>query len=51
MLMRSVPGIGAVLALVILQAIHGIDRLPRGQDRIPYCRMGQMQERSRHDQN
>lgn len=37
--LRSVPGIGKILALVILYEIHDIDRFPRVQDFVSYCRL------------
>jgi len=39
MLLRSVPGIGEILSLVILYEIHDIDRFPRAQDFVSYCRL------------
>ncbi len=33
------PGIGKILALVILYEIHDIDRFPRVQDFVSYCRL------------
>jgi transposase len=39
MLLRSVPGIGEILSLVILYEIHDIDRFPRVQDFVSYCRL------------
>jgi transposase len=38
--LQSVPGIGQMLALVMLYAIHDIARFPRGQDFGSYCRLG-----------
>jgi len=38
-LLRSVPGIGKILALVILYEIHDITRFPRVQDFVSYCRL------------
>ncbi len=35
----SVPGLGNILRLVLLYAIHTIDRLPRVQDFVSYCRL------------
>jgi transposase len=35
----SVPGIGKILRLVLLYAIHTIDRFPRVQDVVSYCRL------------
>ena len=37
--LRSVPGIGKVLALVILYEIQDITRFPRVQDFVSYCRL------------
>jgi transposase len=37
--LRSVPGIGKILALVILYEIHDITRFPRVQDFASYCRL------------
>jgi transposase len=37
--LRSVPGIGKILALVILYEIHDISRFPRVQDFASYCRL------------
>jgi len=36
---RSVPGIGRILGLVILYEIHDIDRFDRVQDFVSYCRL------------
>jgi transposase len=36
---QSVPGIGKILSLVLLYAIHPIDRFPRVQDFVSYCRL------------
>ncbi len=38
-LLRTVPGIGAILRLVLVDEIHAIDRFPRGQDCVSYCRL------------
>jgi transposase len=35
----SVPGIGKILRLVLLYDIHTIERFPRGQDFVSYCRL------------
>ena len=35
---RSVPGVGKILALVLLYEIHDIHRFPRGQDFVSYAR-------------
>ncbi|MFI5398863.1 MAG: IS110 family transposase [Candidatus Binatia bacterium] len=37
--LRSVPGIGKILALIILYEIHDIARFPRVQDFASYCRL------------
>jgi transposase len=37
--LRSVPGIGRILGLVILYEIHDINRFPRVQDFVSYCRL------------
>src|SRR5262249_2662887 len=39
--LQSVPGMGKILALVLRYAIHDIDRLPRVQDCVSYCRLVQ----------
>jgi len=36
----TVPGLGQILSLVLLYAIHQIDRFPRGQDCASSCRLG-----------
>jgi len=38
-LLRTVPGIGEILSLVLLYEIHDIQRLPRVQDFVSYCRL------------
>ena len=38
-LLHTVPGIGKILRLVLLYAIHQIDRFPRVQDFASYCRL------------
>jgi len=38
-LLRSVPGIGPILALTILYEIHTVDRFPRVQEFVSYSRM------------
>jgi len=38
-LLRTVPGIGEILSLVLLYEIHAIDRFPRVQDFVSYCRL------------
>jgi transposase len=37
--LQSVPGIGTILSLVLLYEIHTIDRFPRVQDFVSYCRL------------
>jgi transposase len=37
--LQSVPGIGQILALVMLYEIHDIARFPRVQDFVSYCRL------------
>ena len=37
--LQSVPGIGQILALVILYEIQDIARFPRVQDFVSYCRL------------
>jgi len=37
--LRSVPGVGKILALVILYEIHDIERFPRVQDFVSYSRL------------
>jgi transposase len=38
-LLRTVPGIGEILSLVLLYEIHHIERFPRVQDFVSYCRL------------
>src|SRR5262252_1702177 len=38
-LLQTVPGIGKILSLVLLYEIHDIDRFPRVQDLVSYCRL------------
>lgn len=38
-LLRSIPGIGKILSLVILYEVHDIERFPRVQDFASYCRL------------
>ena len=38
-LLRSIPGIGEILALTLLYEIHVIDRFPRVQEFLSYCRL------------
>jgi transposase len=35
--LRSIPGVGRILALVLLYEIHDIRRFPRVQDCVSYC--------------
>lgn len=37
--LQTVPGIGTMLSLVLLYAIHRIERFPRVQDCASYCRL------------
>jgi transposase len=37
--LRSIPGVGKLLALVLLYAIHDINRFPRVQAFVSYCRL------------
>ncbi len=37
--LRSIPGVGRILGLVILYEIHDINRFPRVQDFVSYCRL------------
>jgi transposase len=37
--LRTVPGIGEILSLVLLDEIHDIQRFPRVQDFVSYCRL------------
>ena len=38
-LLKSIPGIGKILALTILYEIHDIHRFPRVQEFVSYCRL------------
>jgi transposase len=38
--LRSIPGVGTILALVLLDEIHEIHRFPRGQACVSSCRLG-----------
>jgi transposase len=38
-LLQTVPGIGTMLSLVLLYEIHDIERFPRVQDFVSYCRL------------
>jgi transposase len=37
--LRSIPGVGKILALVLLYEIHDIHRFPSVQDFVSYCRL------------
>jgi transposase len=37
--LRSIPGVGKILALVLLYAIHDINRFPRVQEFVSCCRL------------
>jgi transposase len=37
--LRSIPGVGKILALVLLYEIHDIHRFPRLQEFVSYCRL------------
>jgi transposase len=39
--LQTVPGIGTILSLVLLDDIHAIHRFPRVQDCLSSCRLGQ----------
>lgn len=38
-LLRSIPGVGKILSLILLYEIHDINRFPRVQDFVSYCRL------------
>jgi transposase len=38
-LLRTIPGIGEILSLVLLYEIHDIQRFPRVKDVVSYCRL------------
>jgi transposase len=38
-LLQTIPGIGKILSLVLLDEIHPIERFPRVQDFASYCRL------------
>ena len=40
------PGLGKLLSRGLLYAIHDMDRFPRGQDFVSYCRLGQWAQES-----
>jgi transposase len=37
--LHSVPGIGKILRVVLLDEIHALTRVPRVQDVVSYCRL------------
>ena len=37
--LRSIPGVGKILGLILLYEIHDIKRFPRVQDFVSYCRL------------
>lgn len=37
--LRSIPGVGTILALVMLYEMHDIRRFPSGQNFVSYCRL------------
>jgi transposase len=43
---RSIPGVGKILALVLLYEIHAIHRFPRVQECVSYCRLGKCAKES-----
>jgi len=45
-LLQTVPGIGKILSLVLLYEIHDIQRCPRVQDFVSYCRLGKCAKES-----
>ena len=45
-LLRTVPDIGDILSLVLLYEIHDIQRFPRVQDFVSYCRLVQCAKES-----
>ncbi|MBI4521015.1 MAG: IS110 family transposase, partial [Gemmatimonadetes bacterium] len=45
-LLRSIPGVGKILALTLLYEIHTIDRFPRVQDFSSYSRLVKPQHHS-----
>jgi transposase len=46
--LQSVPGIGSILALVLLDEIQDIARFPRVQDFVSYCRLVKCAKESNH---
>ena len=47
--LQSVPGIGPILALVLLYEIQDIARFPRVQDFVSYCRLVKCAKESHHN--
>ena len=45
-LLQTGPGIGKILSLVLLDELHDIERFPRGQDFLSYCRLGKWSKES-----
>src|SRR5215475_10589179 len=45
-LLRTIPGIGEILSLVLLYEIHDIQRFPRVQDFVSYCRLAKCAKES-----
>jgi transposase len=45
-LLRTVPGIGEILSLVLLYEIHDLQRFPRVQDFVSYCRLSKCAKES-----
>ena len=45
-LLQTVPGIGKILSLVLLYAMHDIARFPRVQDLVSSCRLGKCAKES-----
>lgn len=45
--LQSVPGIGKMLSLVLLDEIHDITRFPRVQDFVSYCRLSNVRRNPR----
>lgn len=45
-LLRTVPGIGKILSLVLRDEIHDIGRFPRVQEFVSYCRLGKCAKES-----
>lgn len=47
--LQSVPGIGQILAVVMLYEIQDLARFPRVQDFVAYCRLVKRCSRSEHE--